>query len=397
MTLTRRQLYDLAWQTPVSRLAQQFAISDVGLAKICARHDIPRPARGYWAKPSAERPAAPPLPKSCAPDVIEIAVAASSAPPEQSDPLSDRIAEERRAENRIVVSEQLDRPCKLVAEARKLLRGAPVDDVGTIEPPPACLALAVSREQLPRALRLADALVRAFDARGWPCTVTDDTTVVDVKGVAVGLRIEEAIDSERRPVKPDVNAFAFHFNRHETFRTPSGRLLVAIEEQGRRLRRDMHRRWKDTKTRRMEDRLNNVIIGMLRLATAVREEDEDRERRQRAEAERQQQLQAALEEQRRLRHELAAEKQRVALLHDEAVRWKSSDTLRQYIERVRARGAHPQLELAGAELDQWLSWADTQADRMDPFVKSPPSILDDEQRIEHMCDHLKGPPTYRGW
>ena len=49
-TLTRRQLYDLAWSKPMRDLAGEFEISDVGLANICKRHRVPTPPRGYWAK-----------------------------------------------------------------------------------------------------------------------------------------------------------------------------------------------------------------------------------------------------------------------------------------------------------------------------------------------------------
>src|SRR5690348_7683281 len=34
----------------MTKLAADFGISDVGLAKICARHRVPTPPRGYWAK-----------------------------------------------------------------------------------------------------------------------------------------------------------------------------------------------------------------------------------------------------------------------------------------------------------------------------------------------------------
>lgn len=49
-TYSRLELYDLVWSTPISKLADQFGISDRGLAKTCARHQIPVPGRGYWAK-----------------------------------------------------------------------------------------------------------------------------------------------------------------------------------------------------------------------------------------------------------------------------------------------------------------------------------------------------------
>ncbi len=43
--LTRRQLYDLVWKTPVDNLARQFGMSGRGLGKLCERHAIPVPQR----------------------------------------------------------------------------------------------------------------------------------------------------------------------------------------------------------------------------------------------------------------------------------------------------------------------------------------------------------------
>ncbi len=51
--LTREQLYEKVWSRPVWSLAREWGISDVGLAKICKRHNIPRPGLGYWAKRQA--------------------------------------------------------------------------------------------------------------------------------------------------------------------------------------------------------------------------------------------------------------------------------------------------------------------------------------------------------
>ena len=48
--LTRQELYDQVWSTPMRKLATLYGLSDVGLAKICESHNIPRPPRGYWAK-----------------------------------------------------------------------------------------------------------------------------------------------------------------------------------------------------------------------------------------------------------------------------------------------------------------------------------------------------------
>lgn len=54
--LTPEELYALAWQRPMIRLAQDFGISGNGLAKICDRLEVPYPPRGYWAKKEAGKP-----------------------------------------------------------------------------------------------------------------------------------------------------------------------------------------------------------------------------------------------------------------------------------------------------------------------------------------------------
>ncbi len=48
--LHRDALYKEVWDTPMRQLAKRYDLSDVGLAKICRKMDIPTPPRGYWAK-----------------------------------------------------------------------------------------------------------------------------------------------------------------------------------------------------------------------------------------------------------------------------------------------------------------------------------------------------------
>src|SRR5688572_18157977 len=63
--LTRDELYDAVWSTPVQTLAKQFGISDVAFAKRCKNQNVPRPPRGYWAKVAAgKKPRKIPLPPS---------------------------------------------------------------------------------------------------------------------------------------------------------------------------------------------------------------------------------------------------------------------------------------------------------------------------------------------
>jgi hypothetical protein len=65
-TVTRTEMYERAWTTPMTTLAKEFGISDVGLRKLCKRAGIPLPPGGYWmmkqyGKRLPRRPALPPL------------------------------------------------------------------------------------------------------------------------------------------------------------------------------------------------------------------------------------------------------------------------------------------------------------------------------------------------
>lgn len=51
--LARSRLYAMVWSRPLTHLAKEFDISDVGLAKVCRKHDIPLPGLGHWAKVAA--------------------------------------------------------------------------------------------------------------------------------------------------------------------------------------------------------------------------------------------------------------------------------------------------------------------------------------------------------
>ncbi len=48
--LKRADLYNVVWIEPVETIARRYKLSGSGLVKICKKHRIPLPPRGYWAK-----------------------------------------------------------------------------------------------------------------------------------------------------------------------------------------------------------------------------------------------------------------------------------------------------------------------------------------------------------
>jgi hypothetical protein len=48
--LTRRVLCELVWSKPMTKAAEELGLPDVGLKKVCTKHRVPPPLRGYWEK-----------------------------------------------------------------------------------------------------------------------------------------------------------------------------------------------------------------------------------------------------------------------------------------------------------------------------------------------------------
>ena len=63
--LDREELYRDVWSKGVSMVARKYDLTEGDIRKACFALDVPRPARGYWAKlKTGDAPPVPPLPPS---------------------------------------------------------------------------------------------------------------------------------------------------------------------------------------------------------------------------------------------------------------------------------------------------------------------------------------------
>jgi hypothetical protein len=173
----RAKLYEEVWAEAVTTVAKRYGISAVALRKICRQLAVPLPPLGYWAKIAAGRKLPrPPLPRYSGPTEI-VRQRYVSDEPVEPDPehLVARREFEAKPENQIVVSETLDTLHSLVAATERALRRPKTRDARAL---PAterrALDVAVSEANLPRALRIMDALLKALDARGMPVRIEPD-------------------------------------------------------------------------------------------------------------------------------------------------------------------------------------------------------------------------------
>jgi hypothetical protein len=278
--LTREQLYEKVWSRPVWSLAKEWRISDVGLAKVCKRHNIPRPGLGYWAKRQAGvRVQQKALPKGDNERIIEIMGHPSNNENANKKETSFKATKSlRRQLNSIVVSKILKEPHPLVKQTAEILESRQPNRIGVVEPPRKhSLNVEVSPVTLQRALRIMDALLKALEDMGGSVSLKGNSTLVSINGASVAIGIKEELARKRRDPK-DHNLdghYEFGHSRYAEEGMPSGSLYLTIENAGfDYLNGNCRQHWRDSESKRLEERLGNFIIGILRAAAHKRAQSE---------------------------------------------------------------------------------------------------------------------------
>src|SRR5580692_9302420 len=272
--LTRAELYEKVWATPVRTLAKEFGMSDVGLAKICRKHDIPVPPLGYWRKTetghNVVRPALPPAKNGL--ETLDIYVR-DRLPPELA-----ALAAEPAAE--IAIPAELSH--QFVTRTEKLLTSGKENEKKLIVPKDGTLShLLVSREQMSRALRIMNALFLALEERGqsvsWP-KEEQATLTLGVDGEAVRFCVLEITENLRHVLTPAEQKHPWMAPKWDYKLT--GRIRLSIDN----LPYASHVRatWADGKVQIVENCIGDFIVGLKVASAAIKKsrlEHEERERR----------------------------------------------------------------------------------------------------------------------
>jgi hypothetical protein len=411
LTLSREDLYELAWSKPLAQLAKDFGIWDVALAKRCRGLRIPLPGRGYWARVDAgQSPYRPKLPKrepqwhddealTVAPSVGAYSATILSSE-EAQQTLKSAAADSVPASIATLtvtaaasVIDALPAVKRTAVRAKYSQRSELVFDRG--ERSGAVVDLDVSQSILERALLLADKLLRAAAALGW---VFDDPvelrkkqgkTVADaeppassddskeppepyrgrllVEGEQVALRIEERLRDEVVEPTPaqlsrEKREYGYHAPRKVS--VPTGALRVVRLDTYRTWGGPDRRSWYHRKGRRVEDQIPEVLLGFYELALSIRErrEKDEREAREREEQERRRQEREALR---------TANQGLIAQFERDAGAWHRARYLRTYVRAARrALGARALTAAFRDKTINYLDWAERYIDQLDPLNRA---------------------------
>lgn len=379
--LTRQELYELVWSTPATKLGERFGLSGRGLAKLCERHDIPVPERGWWAKKAAgHKVETPPLPpaKATSTEIIQVYVHHDfrdwlSA--EEEDLFEKRLQEELAAPPPIVPELDESRH-PLIVQSRKKRRN-------TDGPVPAHIQITVSEPLRDRALRLATAIVMACESRGYTFAplpdASDGVARVYVFGFPIGIWIDEPprkVPHVLTAAEAREKAVGRGWQIPEFDHVPSGQLSMLIDHSAYGERRS----FSGGKEREIEGVLPDLMKALLKIAMRLRAEQnrKDEDRRQREEAadlRRQEELQRQ-QEQARI---AAARKRRRELLRDGA-NFRRAYALVEMIAAVKEIGASEAVN--GEALAEWVRHAEAIAESLNPVARIIETLRSADERTK---------------
>jgi hypothetical protein len=348
--LTRTELYEKAWATPMLQLAQEFGISDVGLAKLCRRHDIPLPGLGYWRKRETGRdPGRVPLPPASNRTMESIEIVASQKPVD----IKALLADQAQPQVSVNLDGPITHPFALRTE-KSLVKSKP-GAKGLLVPKDGKAGhLLVSPSSLPRALKLLDAFLQACEAQhyslNWPKEADSQLSVV-VLDETIFLQLCEVM-----------NAKAHELTREEQ-KHPWMAPKWDYEATGKLPYFDYNVRhsWGDAKQQRLEACLGKAVLGLAAASMAIKKEREERLRKQKEWED-----QARIEEEARKRREEF--KRRTEVLTGLMENWRKSRLVEDFLQALQTEiGGRTFNEEESRKIESFAEWTRAYAEKLNPF------------------------------
>lgn len=357
ITLTRQELYDQVWSKPIIHLAKEYNLSDVGLAKLCRRHDIPLPPVGYWAKLAhghkVEKLLLLPT-KALITQQIVININEDSTSSETSHVIEEDLINKELGHDLITLSEFSKSFHRLIVEAQKeyrdRIKGYKNLSVGERI---YTYNISVTKSSFDRATALMNMLFQSFEANGFSIKRTEGykrQVLVTIYGIDVQVDIKERT---KRAKNTDPNAY----NKYSFL--PTGILYFELVNM---YGNDIKRIWSDSTTLKLEQLINEVASGAVIAAILRKKRNQEIEVEQKK-AEDNKRLEQIQKEQERI------ERKKIDQLLEDSQKWNNINILRAYIGKIEKKyeSIMPD-DIRKNNIEKWIKWAKINADRLDPLL-----------------------------
>ena len=371
--LSREALYIKVWETPTVKLAKEFGVSDVAIAKMCRRLEVPKPPLGYWRRvETGHKKKIPPLRKASEKAKPGVWIYPKSE--EQTlqfedtykklsqvieENLSEKVSSESLPENKIKVAATLHKPHPLIAQTKKSFSNGGVDMYGALHGgwDEDHINLRISKNHLNRALRIMDALFKALEKRGCKPLISHNRerkTEIKVAEINVEITLREDFKRFERGLSKDEKKSNYASDRY--YYEPTGNLTFSINDYV-----SSQRNWRDGKTVLLEDQLNDIVLGIFRAAEELRQKELERKKEERE------------------RIELALRREKENILYKREVecretftellgKWQKSQSILQFIKAFEEKLIAENGTIdANSEEAILIEWAKDYAERLDPI------------------------------
>lgn len=344
--LTRQELYELVWSKPITSLANELDIPGRVIREVCKKHEIPTPKQGHWMKlKHSKLTPKTPLPQKDN-EVIEI-----------KKQLRTKI-KENKVGIYYKVPNKLTNPHPLVKKAKEIMnkQHAGFHGIGrdVVYSAAKCLATEVTKANIPRALRLWDALIKLILKRGHKTSDSKNSEFL-ILGEEFSIRVREIL----KRVKVEDSSW----ERYE--KVGSGILSIKIHKDYRTYE------WRNSKKKSIETQLLDIVLKLEDLARKEKQDRIERKERRRI-FEEEQAIKKEREEM------IATEISNFKKLFETASRWHKSQYLRNYIKEFEKHAINT--NSLNEYKQNWIEWAMEKADWYDPFIEKEVDLLKDINR-----------------
>jgi hypothetical protein len=399
-TISREALFADAWTRPLSRIAAEFGVSDTALRKMCDRHDIPTPGRGYWAQVASGQTFPHPQLRPAKGQHLETVriVGAQQPPPEVRAVVA--AAKAQAAEQAAAVSAPTTKEPPTEASAGELhplirrtqakleAAGAKSQDLVQIAGK-GLFAVTASPSQAERVGRLISLLLGAMDARGWKTEDSDKGIGLLPEGEPISFElVEQTIRRPHRITEAEQAALdKYEAAQARAARSgrwtyierptqpqwdyePTGQVVLTLSE-GRWLD-GMRRKFSDGKTQRLEQ-LIDAIMESLTIYAASQKASRERAEQQRLAA-----IEAQAKREEEQRRQLLEDK-RLEFLRHQMQRHRRALEVEAFIADTEAAG------VTDGVVAEFLTWSKAYAADLRADI-SPEALREKLERLDQMND-----------
>ncbi|MBK7228485.1 MAG: hypothetical protein IPH97_06405 [Ignavibacteriales bacterium] len=368
--IIRDDLYEKVWTKPMVEIAKEYEVSDKAIAKICDKLNVPVPGVGYWQKLEAgeklERKRLPDMPPTHPTEhtirknepsyEFEISEEVNALIEKEKNPASKIIVQDKRGSTHILIR-RTEQSLEKSYRYSGMLCSQQAEDI---------LKISVSPIEKGRVFRILNTLISELEGRGYLVYIDKSFLCVRIFGVNLKFSLNEKMKQVRLKTESP-------YSRQYDL-VPSGILALSIEDFYSDY--PLLRNFLDIKSVKLENRLNEFIIALLIASQAYIAQEKHWEEKRKVYQEEERKRNAIIQE-------IENEKKKLQELKKNIKKFHSSNLIREYIARYKMKLLDETLAPdKKQEIIEYIEWAQKQADRLDPFIESPVSILDNLKNSE---------------